>query len=900
MAHFGGRGHAGYAHLDEGPSAPSPNHPPNYSPSQRYEPMRGAPPVPLPPSASETELADIAYHPAYAQSQQAHGQGLGITSPTNPFSSPFDRTRRPSVPRVPVGASPTSPQPQSPPSFSRQQSAGNVQFDAQRSYDTIFNKDSGHPSRESPTSPNHLSAQPQARSNWDNTSITTQSHRSVREDEQDPGCPSTKNIFQQRVDWLAGTILVLSVFSTLFSGAYVVIAISAPRYGSRIRSDGGGMLPSTASTLSALFAKMIELSFVTVFVSFLGQVLSRRAFIKNGRGITLSELSFRSWIMQPGTLITHLESVRYGALTFLGLISLTACIIAMLYTTASDALVAPILKYDMDRMLVLHGRVSTSYANIERAKDLCATPIDRLSDINPSDPTANEAGRSCLGVSMAGNAYHNVAQFYGNWSQLAKSGLGTSVQKDRPRAPAMLYDNTTVLGSWVENRNKSADSARWKRRVVNITLAMPHTGIFQAARDPVNGILQPESLGGLGQYFISASLPSPSVNVICAGLTLNETKPFALYNSYWTDGVMQNFTGPPANTTENSTAVDELFGFGPPPLGIGLKRPIFKAIPGDWNTLVNTSYFDSMSFLIGKLRVTADPPNPFPYDLCAIKSTLYPSCSTRYHSSMSGGEIESVCGVPNDKLRYDTSNSSAPKNEHQKDFASFSDTVLTSLSLGTGDVNANASNSRILTNLIPTGNESNPSLPSSAEAIAVMLGGALLDAARDSPFIHYWNYSTTVTKLDKPQMQGFNATLRQQQYASGGNQSWERGFHIVLILVFLTNLFCLVYLALGVFMRRGIVTDFTEPQNMFALTINSPRSDRLAGSCGGGPEKDQFAVPWFVKVDDHDHVYIAEAEMPPGYVPSVARRRTRHNMTIQGSPLMKSYTELSRKRQSIL
>jgi hypothetical protein len=42
--------------------------------------------------------------------------------------------------------------------------------------------------------------------------------------------------------------------------------------------------------------------------------------------------------MQPGTLITHVESVKYAALTFLGAISLTAAIIAMFYTTASDAL----------------------------------------------------------------------------------------------------------------------------------------------------------------------------------------------------------------------------------------------------------------------------------------------------------------------------------------------------------------------------------------------------------------------------------------------------------------------------------------------------------------------------------------------------------------------------------
>lgn len=58
------------------------------------------------------------------------------------------------------------------------------------------------------------------------------------------------------------------------------------------------MSPATASLLAAGFAKSIELSFVTVFVTFLGQVLSRRALIKRSRGITISEMSMRQWIMQ--------------------------------------------------------------------------------------------------------------------------------------------------------------------------------------------------------------------------------------------------------------------------------------------------------------------------------------------------------------------------------------------------------------------------------------------------------------------------------------------------------------------------------------------------------------------------------------------------------------------------
>lgn len=151
-------------------------------------------------------------------------------------------------------------------------------------------------------------------------------------------CRTKSNIYQGRANWLSIAILILAVYSTIFSGFWLLIAITKPRYGQRITSNPGELAPSTASLLCAAFAKTIELSFVTVFVTFLGQVLSRRAMALRSRGITIAEMSMRSWVMQPGTMITHYESVRYAGTTFLGTIALTGALMAMLYTTASDAL----------------------------------------------------------------------------------------------------------------------------------------------------------------------------------------------------------------------------------------------------------------------------------------------------------------------------------------------------------------------------------------------------------------------------------------------------------------------------------------------------------------------------------------------------------------------------------
>lgn len=74
---------------------------------------------------------------------------------------------------------------------------------------------------------------------------------------------------------------------------------------------------------------------------------------------------------------------------------------------------------------------------------------------------------------------------------------------------------------------------------------------------------------------------------------------------------------------------------------------------------------------------------------------------------------------------------------------------------------------------------------------------------------------------------------------------------IILLLVFLMNIFVLIYFLF----HRGLVTDFSEPPNLFALAVNSPPSHLFAGSCGGGPEGKQYVVNWFVNTEG-DHLYM--------------------------------------------
>ena len=146
-------------------------------------------------------------------------------------------------------------------------------------------------------------------------------------------------------------------------------------------------------------------------------------------------------------------------------------------------------------------------------------------------------------------------------------------------------------------------------------------------------------------------------------------------------------------------------------------------------------------------------------------------------------------------------------------------------------------------------------MPSPAEALAVLSGCTLLQSAQDGPFNTKWNSSII---LDPPETQHFNASVLAQQYGSGVNQPYQRGFYIVLITVFLVNVFVLGYWC----WRREWYNDFSDPANLFSLAINSPPSEKLAGCyCGGNPDRgEQFKHPWKLGRDG-GHVYMESPDL---------------------------------------
>lgn len=117
-------------------------------------------------------------------------------------------------------------------------------------------------------------------------------------DEWEPqhDCRSNKHVKQKVGTRLSALILAMAVFSTFFSAAFLIIALREPRYG-RVIGTYGTLTPSSAAFLTSITAKLIELTFVTVLVAFLGQALARRAFkLEDVRGVTLAELNMRAWV----------------------------------------------------------------------------------------------------------------------------------------------------------------------------------------------------------------------------------------------------------------------------------------------------------------------------------------------------------------------------------------------------------------------------------------------------------------------------------------------------------------------------------------------------------------------------------------------------------------------------
>lgn len=282
---------------------------------------------------------------------------------------------------------------------------------------------------------------------------------------------------------------------------------------------------------------------------------------------------------------------------------------------------------------------------------------------------------------------------------------------------------------------------------------MPHSGVFEAARNPRNNILQPEELNSEGTYSLRASVPSPVMNVICVNMNKEELKPI-VYDT-WNNDELVNITSWASPglmdkaTTTNKTAVDDIFGWGSD------SRldypPVFAKYPKTFNTLMNhTSYpwGRPSIYLLGQGGPADDGKNlTGMFSLCKIEVSISPECTTRYNARSGGGTMEALCEDKADDMEFAKHH---PEAEWKTSVANWRDIGFdwaNALSLQTGIMDGDASNSRLLTQLMLNPEDPDPNnlrvdlspvLPSMGEALAVMSGCTLLKSMMDAPFVMKW------------------------------------------------------------------------------------------------------------------------------------------------------------------
>jgi hypothetical protein len=558
-------------------------------------------------------------------------------------------------------------------------------------------------------------------------------------------CGTRRDFYNGRLSWLNMSIIIICLFSTVFSGIFLVLALRAPRYGRWIStSPDASLRPADAILLTSIFAKLVELSFVTCFVAFLGQVLSRRAFMKgHGRGVTLSELSMWRWVVQPGTLITHWETAKYAGLSVLGILSLLSAMLATFYSSAATAVVQPMLKQGLWNDMVMAGRVQTDFANMNYVKGLCKSPIrnDKL-----------QQGASCLQIEHAGQGYHNYQRYLAEWDKLVRHGNGTTDQSARHPGFGLLYENTTISGQWIDVIDTPTISRKHERAINNVSLAIPHAGVFASARDERNKIMQPEELNSEGTYSLIASVPSPVMNVLCANMNRSELAPI-VFDTWNDENVnISSWETLRANaTTTNDTVVDDIFGWHKKMANGVDYPPVFSRYPMSFNTVMNhtnLAWGRGSIYLLAQGGPSDDGSDMTGvFSLCKMQLSITPMCSTRYNVTGSGGTMEALCEERDKSMRYIESMPNATVVDNVANWRDIGFDWSNALSLNTGLMDANASNSRLLSQLMLQPKNPDPKnldvdlskiLPSMGEALAVMASCTLLKSMLDAPFVTFW------------------------------------------------------------------------------------------------------------------------------------------------------------------
>jgi hypothetical protein len=261
--------------------------------------------------------------------------------------------------------------------------------------------------------------------------------------------------------------------------------------------------------------KAIEIFFAGVYITFLGQVLTRRAFSKTSKAFNIAEMTMRNWVIQPGSIVSHYEGFPHAGMSLLGGITILATLSALFYTSACNSLITPQIlwtSWKEDQTISTFAR--SSYANIDYIKSSCPSIDSAVND--------KEYGASCIIMRVNGESYRTLLAYLGDW-QNSEFPAG----HPRPGARTIIMGNTTLSSAWIDDGSPIV--AEVDGRIINnVTLAMPHAGLsilYSHAYSTPGDLRQPGDATGFNEYDLGASVVAPSINVLCATAQESEVEP---------------------------------------------------------------------------------------------------------------------------------------------------------------------------------------------------------------------------------------------------------------------------------------------------------------------------------------------------------------------------------------
>ena len=236
--------------------------------------------------------------------------------------------------------------------------------------------------------------------------------------------------------------------------------------------EHGSLSAQNASTLVAAGAKTIELTFVLVCAACLGQELTRRLTSKTCRGITMAEMQLKSFLSQPGSMLTNWPAVVEAGPSFLGVTTILAVFVAVLYTTASDALVSPRATMKSPYMLSVPATVRTGFVNNTYVQSSCPSQVSQQEDPDALD--------TCDNIQQTGYVFHNLMSYL-NGFPINLSESQPELTSNRP-SPLVIFDDVTnVQGQWMQGGpSNDVVYQQGNRTVNNVTMLLPHVGVVGA------------------------------------------------------------------------------------------------------------------------------------------------------------------------------------------------------------------------------------------------------------------------------------------------------------------------------------------------------------------------------------------------------------------------------------